>query len=329
MDPLTHSLTGLCMSRAGFKRWCPRATAILLVAANAPDLDLVTAIGGQTSYLHYHRHLTHSLAMIPVMALLALLIVRLFSRGPFAWRRGYIAALAGAATHPLLDWTNIYGIRLLLPFSGEWFRLDITNVFDFCLWAALLLAVLAPLLSGLVSSEIGGRRGGGRGWAVFGLAFLLLYDGGRFVLHQRAVAVLDSRLYEGSVPARVAAFPGAANPLRWSGLAETREFYALVPVNLDNEFEPSSAQILYKPERNALNTRAESVASRTEPFRVFLDFSQFPYWSFSPVEDPDGGIRVEATDLRFAAPPPDRFVATALIAPDFRVLRAWFGFSRR
>src|SRR5271157_6305162 len=60
MDPLTHTATGLFLSRIGLKRWTPLATPILLLAANAPDIDIVTASGGSLSYLHYHRHLTHS-----------------------------------------------------------------------------------------------------------------------------------------------------------------------------------------------------------------------------------------------------------------------------
>ena len=54
MDPLTHTATGLFLSRIGLNRWTPRATPILLLAANAPDLDILTASGGSLNYLHYH-----------------------------------------------------------------------------------------------------------------------------------------------------------------------------------------------------------------------------------------------------------------------------------
>ena len=65
MDQLTHTAVGLFLSRAGLKRWTPLATPILLLAANAPDIDIVTAAGGSLNYLHYHRHLTHSLLGCP------------------------------------------------------------------------------------------------------------------------------------------------------------------------------------------------------------------------------------------------------------------------
>src|SRR5579862_3788984 len=69
MDNLTHTAVGLFLSRAGLHRWTPRSTAILLLAANAPDIDILAASRGSLNYLHYHRHITHSLIAMPVMAL--------------------------------------------------------------------------------------------------------------------------------------------------------------------------------------------------------------------------------------------------------------------
>src|SRR5207248_11360495 len=61
MDDLTHSLTGLMFSRAGLNRFHPRASLILIMAANAPDVDIVSWFGGPLTYLEYHRGLAHSL----------------------------------------------------------------------------------------------------------------------------------------------------------------------------------------------------------------------------------------------------------------------------
>ena len=74
MDNLTHTATGLFLARAGLKRWSPGGTAIVILAANAPDIDIVTAIRGSLNYLHYHRHLTHSLLLMPVMAILPVIL---------------------------------------------------------------------------------------------------------------------------------------------------------------------------------------------------------------------------------------------------------------
>src|ERR1700719_4498644 len=130
MDNLTHTATGLFLSRAGLNRWTPQASAIVMLAANAPDLDAVSAAGGSINYLHYHRHLTHSIIGMPVMALLSVLVVRGISRKPVKWVGAFAAAMIGVASHLLLDFTNGYGVRLLLPFRQEYYRLEWTSVID-------------------------------------------------------------------------------------------------------------------------------------------------------------------------------------------------------
>src|SRR5580700_4729841 len=40
MDPLTHSATGLFLGRAGLNRYSRQAPWILVLAANAPDIDI-------------------------------------------------------------------------------------------------------------------------------------------------------------------------------------------------------------------------------------------------------------------------------------------------
>jgi inner membrane protein len=327
MDNLTHTLTGLMISRAGFNRWCPHATTVLLLAANAPDIDVVTAVRGSLTYLEYHRHITHALVSIPVMAAvataIAALIFRVRSRREQA--RMFIAACVGVLSHVLLDWTNMYGIRLKLPFSGEWLRLDIMSVIDVWVWAVLLLAVAAPAIARLVSLEIGARAGRGRGWAIFALAFILLYGSARYALHARAVSMLDSRVYSGSPPLRVAALPHPFNPLLWTGVVETAGFFSIHRIDLTDVFDPSNARLLHKPEPNAAIDRA-----RASPVvQGFLRFSQLPYWRVTPSDVPEGGARVDIIDLRFGRPPSERFTAMALIDANGGIVKSEFSFGPR
>src|SRR5215475_5096579 len=103
MDNLTHTAIGLFLSRAGLNRWTPLATPILLLAANAPDIDIVTALGGSLNYLHFHRHLTHSLIAAPLMAFLPVLLVKVIARKPVHWLGATGAALLAVISHLLLD----------------------------------------------------------------------------------------------------------------------------------------------------------------------------------------------------------------------------------
>jgi inner membrane protein len=322
LDNLTHTATGLFLSRAGMNRWTPQASAILMLAANAPDIDVVSAAGGSVGYLRYHRHLTHSLIAMPVMAIFCVLVVRAISRKPLQWTGAFAAAFVGVASHLLLDYSNGYGIRLLLPFSPVFYRLEWTNVVDLWIWAAFLLALAAPFLARLVGSEIASssRRAPypGRGWPLFALAFLTIYIGARGVLHARAVGELESRIYQNAEPLRVAAVPGAANPLRWRGVVETEGFFALPEVNLAGIFDPSRARILHKPEADAALVSAMESAKRTEAFRVFLQFAEFPLWSLTPDDRLENGMVTQAADMRFLG-----WSANALEDAHGAVKRSW------
>jgi inner membrane protein len=325
MDQLTHTATGLFLSRAGLDRLTPYAAPILMLAANAPDIDIVAAAGGSLTYLNYHRHLTHSIFMLPLMALLPLLLLRLFARRPLRWMGAYLISAIGVASHLALDLTNAYGVRLLLPFSARWFHLDITSVVDVWMWAMILLALAAPWISRLVSSEIGVKTQGvaARRFAIAALTFLLLVNVGHAVLHAKALAILDSRVYQGAAPTRVAAFPDALNPWRFRGLAETREFISLHDMNLRADFDPNAGGIFYKPQP----APALDAAAHTVTFRDFLRFAQYPFWRVQPAAEADADVTVEAMDLRFGSPLRPGFVATAIVNSRLQVVRTWFTFG--
>lgn len=274
------------MARAGFKQPTPRGTAIMVLAANAPDFDTVSWLFGGTAYIHYHRNITHSLIAMPAMALLSVALVRIVGRKPVRWLPAFWIALVAVASHLILDLTNVYGVRLLLPFSGRWFHWDLTPVIDLAIWAMLLLGVAAPALGRLVGSEIGENRkdAGNAGWAVTALFLLAAYDYGRSLAHERAVADVDSHTYSGLAPRRVGAFP-SANPLAWTGIAELSNAYVEVPIDLGIDmrggFHPTlDAETYYKAQRTA----AVEAALRTFPFQRLLEFVQWPcgLWNRRP-----------------------------------------------
>jgi inner membrane protein len=77
--------------------------------------------------------------------------------------KGWLLALAyiGCLSHPLFDWFNSYGIRLLEPFSSQWFYGDTLFIIDIWLWAALICGVWVSRRR---------ERKGGANWRVPALA---------------------------------------------------------------------------------------------------------------------------------------------------------------
>ncbi len=295
----------------------------MMVAANAPDFDVVSWFGGSESYIHWHRNITHSLLALPLMALLSVVIVRWAGRRQVRWFPAFLIASVAVASHLILDLTNVYGVRLLLPFSGHWFHWDVTPVVDLIIWAILLPALAAPALGRLVSSEIGERRREtGGGWAIFALLLLGIYDYGRGILHDRAAAVMASRVYRGLSPRRAGAFP-QANPLTWNGIAELSDAYVIAPIDFRHAAHPAAGLTFYKAER----TPAIEAALATQPFQTFLQFVQYPIWVSGPAPDVGHDTQVSLVDLRFGTPAQPGFAAVARIDGRNRAVESNFNLS--
>src|SRR5438270_8886333 len=175
MDGVTHSLVGLTSAKAGLERWSPYATVVCILSANAPDIDVMSGfLGGRWALLHYHRGITHSI--IGTLALWFLIpsifyavdraIAQRRKRPPQIRYRGLLmASLIAAVTHPLMDWTNNYGVRPLLPWSGRWFYGDLVFIIEPYIW--LVLGGAAFLLTS-------NRRLKIIGWSVLSIASTLL-----------------------------------------------------------------------------------------------------------------------------------------------------------
>ena len=150
MDNLTHSLVGALIGQAGLKRKTGLAMPALIIGANIPDIDAACFLWlDGVQHLAFRRGITHG----PI----AWVLLPLLLAGGLWWfdrwqaRRGkrpegrlpvhfgwlYGLSLLATLTHPALDWLNVYGIRLLEPFSSRWFYGDTLFIIDIWLWALM------------------------------------------------------------------------------------------------------------------------------------------------------------------------------------------------
>lgn len=324
MDAATHTLLGLAISRAMFQRRISRPGLTLALAANAPDIDILALASGILPYLEWHRQITHSFAAAPLLAAAVAAVVSLRKGFWLTW----VAALGGVLSHLLLDWSNIYGIRLYAPFSDKWSQLGAVPFADPWVWLLLAIAFVPPWISGLVSTEIGARRNSGRGWAIASLTLLAVYGSGRAQLHARAAAILEARIYGGeSRMIRALALPDPLNPFRWRGVVETPRLWWTGEVRVDSEFDPEQGRLTYKPESAFLDA-----ALRVDLVRRFSRLVQAPVWSATPWDSAEPATRVELGDLRLGGPPPAGLVAWALIGERGQILDQglrWDGWRNR
>lgn len=236
MDPFTHTLVGLTAAKAGLERFGPLATTVCLLAANSPDSDIVVGLTtDRWNYLHHHRGLTHSIIGVIALALIVPTLVWLVEVGWATFRKRqarsrYRALLLVSAivtaTHPLMDWTNNYGVRPLLPWSGRWFYGDLVFIVDpFILllvggaaflatsnrWPKIVLWALLGAAFVTLTFIVGGRRDPGlEGAAV--ARFVLLF-GVAVLVSIRVIGLARGRERLIAVSALLLVF------CYWSGLA--------------------------------------------------------------------------------------------------------------
>jgi inner membrane protein len=157
MDNLTHSLVGALIGQMGLKRKTGLAMPTLIIAANIPDIDAVATLLGGHQHLAIRRGITHGPIAMVLLPLLLWGMMLWFDR----WQtrrgkrpdkrlpvhKGWLLALAyiGCLSHPLFDWFNSYGIRLLEPFSSQWFYGDTIFIIDIWLWITLIAGVWISL----------------------------------------------------------------------------------------------------------------------------------------------------------------------------------------
>ena len=156
MDNLTHSLIGAALGQAGLKRRTGLAMPALIIGANLPDIDAGCVVWGIES-LSMRRGITHGPIALVVLPVLLAGALWWFDRwqarhgkrpeGRLPVRFGWLLALSFIAclTHPLFDWFNNYGVRLLEPCSSQWLYGDTRFIIDPWIIAMLGLGVWLSL----------------------------------------------------------------------------------------------------------------------------------------------------------------------------------------
>ena len=152
MDNLCHSLVGMALSRAGLNKRTALATSTLVIANNLPDIDVGVFATG-TLAMSFRRGWTHGVLAqltLPIALTGAMLLYdrlqasrragQQASRTPHdVVRPGQLLLLSyiGVLLHVFMDFTNSYGVRLLMPFSDRWFYGDALYIVDPWLYLTL------------------------------------------------------------------------------------------------------------------------------------------------------------------------------------------------
>jgi inner membrane protein len=152
MDNLTHTMIGVALGKAGLERSVGRgATVLLAVASNLPDLDIVVSLLRIPDSFLLRRTLTHSVFVMPIIALAATWILRKWF-AELSFKKIFLLMAVGMGLHVFFDLVNSYGVVLLYPFNRGRFELAWLFIIDLLIWFFLLAPLAVQKISAFKNS---------------------------------------------------------------------------------------------------------------------------------------------------------------------------------
>ena len=297
MDNITHTMAGAVLARAGFDRrgTLPLASGTLMLAANAPDIDVFVLFLGSYAGLALRRGWTHGPLAMVLLPLVLTAIMLAWDR--FVRRRGASAAsltpltfgatlliaFVGVLSHPLLDWLNTYGVRLMMPFSREWLYGDAVFIIDPWLWLLFTVALFRWRRTRRRVQIFGGVA------SVYIIAMIVASAAGEKVAYRAAVSAgvtgIEEVMYQ----------PAPAQPHRGSLVIATRDSYTLGTFS----WLTASGRVTFLPNsipRGDWTATPVREAMADARVRDYLVWSRFP---FVRTEQTAGGTAVFFGDARY------------------------------
>ncbi len=309
MDPVTHTLVGATLAASGLKRRTAGGTATLLIAANLPDIDILSLLWGSETGLWFRRGVTHGVLALGVLPLVLTAIIMLWDR--LVRRRGgrvpdsavrpgqvFLLSFIATASHPLLDFLNTYGMRWLMPFSDRWTYGDTLFIVDPWVWAVLVAGLFAS------------RKREARPSAsppVVALTLVSAYMAAMALSNVAARSVVTRAAREqGIEPRRMMVAPLLMNPLARRVVIVDADVYRFGTFRWLRRpmFQLDDLAIDNYPSHPAA-----SAAMRGPRPRKFLSWARFPFYS---VEERAGTYIVRIGDARYTLDPAASWASTSI-----------------
>ncbi len=315
MDPVTHTLVGASLGEGGLKRLTALGTPTLLIAANLPDVDVVSYMWGNETALWFRRGMTHGVLAIVILPLALTGLVLLWDRvvrrrsGKIPAKRvvGWhvlLLSYVGVLSHPLLDFLNVYGMRWLMPFSDRWFYGDTLFIVDPWVWAVLVAGLVMAKRRGAGSGERGAGR---RNWSIVTLSVVAAYVILMAVSNVAGRAVVAASLAQDGVAVEgIMVAPVPLNPLVRRVVIEDDDAYRFGTLKwLDRPAFTLDPDTLDKQSEHP----AVAAAVRGPRSRKFMSWARFPFFE---VDGSDGGYTVHIGDARYTLDPAGSWAATTV-----------------
>lgn len=284
MDLLSHALVGGLVAAGGLQqKYGLVATATVVAASVAPDLDGLPGVFDARYFLELHRHpLTHSIGGAALLSAGITVVVTAVT----PWKSPlpvFVVAFSGALLHVLSDLLTSWPIELFWPLSTRSFSLDLIPFLD--------PVILVWLLGGyLVTLRWPQHAGIAVLIAALGLAAFVGYRAG---LRAVALGVADPTV------AQRAALPHGLTPFQWDVIDGADGDYTVRTVDARRGIVEVERVFRSEGDERAI------AASRGSPLvQAFLRRARFPFavaagdgsgttvdWGDAQILATGGGIR--------------------------------------
>lgn len=312
MDNVCHTLAGAALAESGLARRTSLGYATLLIGANLPDLDVLAFLGGPLADLEWRRGWSHGIVALAVLPFLLTAVMLTVDRASQRMRRAVIPSevragqllllsIVAIASHPVLDTLNTYGVRWLMPWSGDWSYGDTLFILDPWVWIALAAGVWASrrrrrARERNVVPEVPARRA-----LVFTAAYITIMAAANIA--SRRVAVREFQATGAESVRSLMSGPVPANPFARQVVVEQGDAYRVASFSWLARPKIDPASIREYPARPPVHP-AIAAAATTPEGRRFLGWARFP--SFT-IDSSAAGYVVHIVDLRYALRPGVRF----------------------
>jgi inner membrane protein len=254
-----------------------------------------------------------ALALLPFMLTILLQLVHLASRLRRRWSSsapisvGQLLFLSFIAvlSHPILDTLNTYGVRWLMPFSGEWFYGDTLFIIDPWVWLALSVGVLSSVRRQKKNRPSPDTPA----WQALGLVSIYIAATAVSAWAARRTVLGEITTGFGAPVERAMVGPVPLNPFVREFVVEQGEHYRVgtfhwfptptVDLNAVTSYPRTP------PAHPAVSLAAQSLLGQR-----FLAWARFPTFQVEQVAE--GRALVHVVDLRYAREPGDRFGAVSI-----------------
>lgn len=220
MDSISQAVLGAAIAAACVPvRHRRKALMIGAALGTLPDLDVLIDYGDGVSNMTFHRGFSHSLFVLPLVAMVLWSALRRWwapvREAPRAWAWAILLPLV---THPLLDALTVYGTQLFWPLTTPPVMGGSLFIIDPLYTVPLLVAVLVAAIAGEA------RRGGTA--VALGLALSTGYAAWSLVAQRHVDAIAADSLRgtpHADAPRLVVAMPFTT--LAWRIVVLTPEGY--------------------------------------------------------------------------------------------------------